>query len=477
MEIKKIFDAIAAESSTNQKMKMLSEYKEHEELLKRVLYLANSKRVKFYIKQIPEYKSNDKYIDLKYGLDKLAVLSNRELTGDVAREHLSIILSELHPDDAYIVERIIDKDTKVGLGTRMINKVFPDLIESTPYMGAKPYDIKLIEKLIAKGPAKSQVKMDGSFANCIIRDGEVEIVSRAGEQVVLTGSKLVEELSTLTDEMVLNGELTILGVPIRRIANGIINSLIDIQSKVEERGEVETQKKIKKFLLEHAVDFGDENITYQEILDRVTYTSWDLITVEEYYNKKSTRPYDERLKQLSELINSKNCTRVNLIESRDVTTVEEAMQHFSELLNMGLEGTILKEGKGEWKNGKGNNQIKFKLEIHLDLKIVGFQMGTKGTKNENVVSTLLLESSCGQLKTNPSGMNEKMMEDVTKRQEELLGTVVEIRCCGLSQDSKGNWSTLHPSVEELRTDKTTCDSLESAIAIENAAKGVKLNTN
>ena len=61
------------------------------------------------------------------------------------------------------------------------------------------------------------------------------------------------------------------------------------------------------------------------------------------------------------------------------------------------------------------------------------------------------------------------MKDVTERQEELLSTIVEIRCCGLSQNSKGEWSTLHPSVVKLRDDKDTCDSLESAKEIEEAA--------
>ena len=94
-------------------------------------------------------------------------------------------------------------------------------------------------------------------------------------------------------------------------------------------------------------------------------------------------------------------------------------------------------------------------------------------KNETVISRIQLESSCGKLKTAPSGMTEAMMRDVTERQEELMDTVVEIRCCGLSQDSEGNWSTQHPSIVELRSDKDTCDSLESCIEIENMAKGVK----
>ena len=47
MSIKEILDEIAAESSTNQKMVILAKYKDNE-LLKRVIYLAHSKRVKFH---------------------------------------------------------------------------------------------------------------------------------------------------------------------------------------------------------------------------------------------------------------------------------------------------------------------------------------------------------------------------------------------------------------------------------------------
>jgi len=471
--IKKILDEIAAEPGDNMKITILGKYKD-DKLLERVLYLAKSKRVKFYIKQIPEYTTdNSSPESLEWGLDGLNPLSSREFTGHKAIEWLKTILSGLSSDDAYVIERIIEKDLKIGMGTTNINKVFDGLVEKTPYMGAKPYDQKLVEKILVKGKAKSQLKMDGRYQNAIIRDGEVFVETRAGEETILTGAKFLKELSTLTDERVLNGELTITGVAVRSIANGIISSLDDILSKKEERTTAETDKKISEFFKKHAEDLGGSHVTMQDVLDRIIYTCWDIITVDEYYAKESKTPYDERFDNLEKILKDKSPSNIHLVESVDVETMEEVINHFHTVLKKGLEGTILKEMKGVWKNGKPNSQVKFKLEINLDLKIVGFQYGEKGTKNEHVISTLMLESSCGKLKTNPSGMNEKMMADVTARQKELLGTVVEIRCCGLSQ-SKGEWSTAHPSVEELRTDKKTFDSLESAMNIENAAKGLKI---
>ena len=474
MTIKQIFDEIAAEPGSNMKMEILGKYKDNK-LLERVLYLAKSKRVKFYIKQIPDYKTDSNHTwSLEEALKKLDKLSSREVTGHDAIAHLRNILSSVSKDDAYVIERIIEKDLKFGMGTSNINKVFKSLVEKTPYQGARPFDIKLVEKILAKGKAKSQKKMDGRYSNAIIRDGEVILETRAGEETILTGAKFLEELSTLTDEMVLNGEFTIAGVKVRSIANGIISSIDDILSKKEERSSVETDKKLKEFFKKHAEDIGGEQVTFQEVLDRITYTCWDLITVSEYYTKESKTPYDKRFEALRKTIKDKSPTRIQVVESVDVTTMDEVMKHFQQMLKDDFEGTILKENKGTCKDGKPASQVKFKLEINLDLKIVGFEMGTKGTKNEHVVSTLILESSCGKLKTNPSGMNEKMMADVTKRQKELLGTVVEIRCCGLSQNSKGEWSTMHPSIEELRTDKKTFDSLVSAMEIENAAKGLKV---
>ena len=246
MKIKEIFDEISAEPGSNKKMEILSKYKDNT-LLEKVLYLSKSKRIKFYIKQIPNYTQNGFSGSLESALVDLEALFKRKVTGHDAVNYLKTILTHLEPDDAYIIERIIEKDLKIGMGTSNINKIFPSLIEKTPYMGAKSYDLKYVQKIIKNGRAKSQIKMDGRYQNGIVRNGDSLLETRAGEETILTGAKFLEELSTLTDEHVLNGELTIIGVKERSIANGIISSLDDILSKKGERTEAETNKKINEF--------------------------------------------------------------------------------------------------------------------------------------------------------------------------------------------------------------------------------------
>ena len=173
--------------------------------------MANSGRVKFYVKQIPEYTcdGNSTYT-LEESLNMIQKISSREYTGHNAINFLKEILCGSTRDNAYVIERIIEKDLKIGMDSS-INKVFKNLIEETPYMGAVSFDEKKARKLFEKGnKAYSQVKMDGRYCNAIISDGAVYLESRQGEPTIVTGAKFLGCLNELAfmNEVVLNGELT-----------------------------------------------------------------------------------------------------------------------------------------------------------------------------------------------------------------------------------------------------------------------------
>jgi ATP-dependent DNA ligase len=441
-------------------MEILKSYKDNE-LLKRVLYLANSKRIKFYIKQIPKYEQATMVQDLSVALNALDSLSTRLVTGQAAIDHLSETLGFCTADDAYIIERIIEKDCKIGMGTSNINKVFPKLIEDTPYMGAKAFEEKFARAIVAGGAkAFSQLKMDGRYANIIIRGGDVEVESRQGEPTTIDGALFIEELKKFPD-CVLNGELTMGGGITRYESNGIIASLVSIGKKILDGEDVTKEK--AKFKVKHVME-------YQEAMDLIRFTVWDKITVDEYFDMKSSRAYEDRLEDAFRTVYQSNAKMINIVDGKPVNSYEEAMSHFQEVLAKGEEGTILKSAKGAWKDGKPNWQVKMKLEMDVDLKIVGFNYGTG--KNAKVISSINAESSCGKVFTRPTGINEEMMQYITDNQDKLMGTIIEVKCSGLSQDSSGNYSLLHPVFKRLRDDKTIADSFEEIQAIENMAKGL-----
>ena len=150
MNIKRIFDEISSTGGNNAKMDILRRYSDNE-LLKRVLYMANSKRIKFYIKRVPDYVFDEIQWTLDEGMDMLMRLANREITGQSAIDTLSVLLGNVSSDDAYIIERVIEKDCKIGMGSSFINKVFKGLSEETPYQGCMSFDIKKAKALFKGG--------------------------------------------------------------------------------------------------------------------------------------------------------------------------------------------------------------------------------------------------------------------------------------------------------------------------------------
>jgi DNA ligase-1 len=471
--IREILMEISSEPGNNKKMDILSSHKDNE-VLKRFLYLSNSKRVKFFIKQIPPYTTGEISLSLSQAFLELEPLMSRTLTGDAAREHLAKTLSLLSADDAYVIERVIDKDPKIGMGTTFINKVYKenkkdaDFIEDEPYMGAISFNEDKA-RAVFNGckSALSQIKMDGRYCNAIIRGGEVELSSRSGEATIVTDAPFLLELSRFPD-CVLNGELTMKSTP-RYESNGIIASIIDICSKKGIRSEAENKKKMGAFEKEHG--------SFNEALSKIQYTVWDTITIDEYFDKRSETPYYTRLANVESMIEAAGSSMVCLIESKLVGSYAEAMNHFQEVLatevdGVPQEGTILKAYDGIWRDGKPSHQIKLKLEMNVDLEIVGFNYGTPGTKNELVISSLNAQSSDGKLVTSPQGLTEELMKFITENKEALLGRIIECKCNGISRDKTGGYSLFYPAFKGLRDDKNTADSLEDIIANENMVKSV-----
>ena len=467
MNIYNILREISDDSSSNGKMQILSKYSD-DALLRRVLYMAYSKRIKFYIKQIPEYKNGDsESSNLSDVIDDIEkYLCNRIYTGDDARLFLSHKLASLNKEDSNILERIIKKDLRIGMGSRNINKVIDGLIETTPYQGAKPYSAKLVDNLFKKNEyLLSNIKMDGRYCNCIIRSGEYELESRQGEPTIINNSKFLYELPKFKD-CVLNGELTMYDfknnkkLP-RYLSNGIIASIIDIEKKRKIRSEEDTNKEI--------VDFEYKTLmSIEDALDMIVYTLWDIIPIECYFQKYCDTPYEDRFSELNDIIKSNNFERIFMISNKIVYNKSEALDHFTEAINDQEEGTILKCPKSPWKDGKPIWQIKLKKEFEVDLEICGYNMGTG--KNCNLISSLNCRTSDGMLFARPTGISEKMMKFITENRDMLLFTIVQVKCSGLSRNKIGEYSLLHPVFEELRYgDKDVANSLSEVIEIDNMA--------
>ena len=461
-----ILDTIAGNSSKNFKIDILKEHADNP-VFKTVCQLAYCPITQFYIKQIPERKSHGSILTLESGLKQLSRLSSRELTGHNARGFLSELLGDLSSEDAEVLKRVVLKDLRAGFSESSINKAMgKGTIQETPYMGAISYSAKKVNKLFDKhDKVFSEVKMDGRYSNTKITDS-VFMESRAGKPTPLGGvfDNLVALKAIFNEEIVLNGELIIPNMD-RYASNGAIASIISTCGKIEEEKDV--TKELEKFHKTY-------NSSLFDLAGEIVLVVWDYLPLSAYNEGGWDRPRDLRMAALEAAVERVNLPNLKFVEYREVKNVNEAMSHFKDLLNRGEEGTILKGGEGHWKNNKPNWQVKFKLEMTVDLEVIGFNYGTKGTKNEHVISSINAQSSDGILKTSPTGITEKTMEMLTENQDALLGSIVEVKCSGLSSNSKGEYALLHPVYIELRNaEKTIADSFEQIQANEDMIKELK----
>jgi len=461
-----VYDILEYIASDNGKIFKEQELKKHEnnDTLKRVISMAYDPTLQFYIRKIPKHVPSEKScIEINEALDEMLKLSKRIVTGNAATEHLRYLLQRLDNKDGSVIQRVIGKDLKCGFSVATANKAFgKGFIKETPYMGAISYDKKKVSKLFETGAEiTSDVKMDGRYTNVKITDSDIFMESRNGKETFFGGAfdSLIEIRQLFGFDVVLNGELVILGVD-RYTSNGIISSIVSIGNKQNSGANI--TKELVKFEKENGK-------TYQEYIKDITIVVWDYIPLDDYEGSATfSKKHKERVELLTKYVEMLKNKQIKMVKTKIVKSSTEAMSHYIECVKAGEEGTILKSHDGTWKDGKPNWQIKFKPEDFHDLKIVGFNFGTPGTKNENVISSLNVETECGKLKTSPGGMSEKMMKYITENMDSLLGTIVEVKCSGLSKDREGNYALLHPVFKKLRDDKNIAADLAKVIEVNNA---------
>lgn len=394
--------------------------------LREVVRLALDPFTQFYIRKIPAYTPNttDHAASLASMLPALYDLRERIVTGHAAIDHLTRILEAVNPDDAKVIERIIQKDLKCGVSVSTANAVWTGLVHEYPVMLCSPFEQKLVDKI--KFPALVQLKMDGMRFNAIVRDGKVEYRSRNGKEIQLLGN-LDEDFIKMAGmvDCVFDGELLVEdnGLTLdRQTGNGILNKA--------NKGTITAADAAK-----------------------VRATVWDVIPYIMFVSGECATPYSTRLDSLSLLINTHKPEKVYRVASTEVATIEEANVLFEEYLAAGQEGIILKDKASIWEDKRSKGQIKFKGELECDLKIVGIEEGTG--KYAGLLGALILESSDGVIKVRAgSGFSDEQR----KQGKEVIGKIAAIKYNMRIKNKAGEESLFLPIVLEIRDDKTVADS-------------------
>lgn len=161
---------------------------------------------------------------------------------------------------------------------------------------------------------------------------------------------------------------------------------------------------------------------------------------------------------------------IELIPSLKVNNVTEALKQCSFWMNDGFEGAILKDTQNIFKDHTSPTQLKLKLAIDADVRVVGFSEGTPGTKREKTFGALMYENDEGTVKGQCSGFTDAQLEDFNSRRSELIGKIITVQFNDLTKASGSETYALnHPRFIEVRNDKDETDTLERLFELKNMA--------
>ena len=433
MSIYQIIESLASTASRKEKERIISEHADNT-TFELVLEMALNPMKQFYMRKIPApvYTSTEKR-ELQNALFLLeANIVNRKITGNAAIEFVANLLGELTPEDAKVLEMVILKDLRCGVGIATVNNGLGyELVSEYPVMLCSAMNDKTLAKI--NYPALVQLKMDGMRFNAIVRNGQVEFRTRNGRFIDLLGNleqEFIQLASDIGEDMVFDGEMLVYenGQPVpRETGNGILNKAI--------KGTIS-----------------------QEEADKIHVTLWDSILYSEFLSDPIALPerYTTRFTRLVRQLNTKPMEKIHLITTDEVNTQKEAEQIFQRYLELGQEGIILKNKDGLWEPKRVNHQVKMKAENSADLLVVGYEYGTG--KYEGMLGALKLQTSDGVIKVDVgSGFTDAQRQAFTP--ENTIGKIVEIKYnVKVSDKRTGQQSLFLPVFLQLREDKSTADS-------------------
>lgn len=433
-----VFDMIEniANAKGKQKEILLKDYS-GSEVLKKVFNLAYNPTIQFNVRNFNNGLQTRGLTEIDNMFDVLEELSTRKVTGNAARELVNTTLAMLSEQNSILMQRILLKDLRCGVGMNTIAKVWKDLAFKPPRMGAQSMNEKSLAKI---GKAKNlaiELKSDGTYASSVC--GSVTtMMTRNGN--TLSIPSLQEHLSCgAFDNLALEGELVYsLDKATREEGNGTITKIVKgTASKDEEDGAM--------------------------------YQVWDCIESCCYSPKSKFHKTNKERRQHLEskmddyaiwCVDNNVAPKITLIPRNENVTIAEAFAIFEQYVRDGYEGAILKDMDAHWTdNGKPACSVKIKRKEPADLLCVGFYEGEG--KAAGMLGGLSLQSSCGEVKVNVgSGFTDADRIEIWNNREKFIDMVVEVEYDSLTEDKKTKQKSLFlPIFKGWRYDKNEADSL------------------
>lgn len=442
MNIYNALEQIRATASKKEKEAILKANDSPE--LREYLYSVYNPQYNYYMKKIPEPVVNGRDLLPYFSVSRelLEQLRTRALTGHAAISAVASALGRLEPEERELLRYALLGDVQAGFGISTINKAFGKaFIFEPPYQRCETEANANFDKWDWNLNVKHlcQMKADGMFVNIIKKHDGITFMTRGGNTFP-TGvlSDLAWHVNdSLPLDHVTHGELVVYkdgkALP-RTTSNGMLNSAL--------QGEPLDTGYIVKALV------------------------WDCVEIDAWERGETNLCYAVRLARLKR--NLHIGLHVELIETHEVSSVEEAKALALEWMKLGHEGAIVKNAAGVWKDHTSPNQVKIKACLEVELRIVGMLDGKATGKNADTFGSLDMVSEDENLRVAVTGFSDELRQYIFDNwHEEFYGQVCTVKANQLLMPSKSNkdYSLFLPNYVEIRHDRKEADDIERIISI------------
>ena len=388
MSIFEKLETLAANSSTNKKKELIIEYFKDTDFQRMCVYALDP--FKTYGLSKVESPSKNLGEDGKLwgeAFSLLDALSLRTITGNTARDAVYDIMTRMSKGDSVVFERILKGDLRCGVGTTLINGLFPKHIPEFDVMLAGKWNAKK-----AVWPAIIQPKFDGLRCVVMIKGDDVKFLSRGGKEFDTLGC-LIPEIIRVVPKNIRFGGLM--------LDAEVVSTRGDFQQTCSDvkRGEAVT--------------------------DEVALMIFDGMGLD--YFKFESCPHSQVVRSagIEKMFNGEvKSDRLIAAPYTTVANEEEATKIYEQYRAQGYEGAIVKNPDGMYEFKRSNNWMKMKPQDNVDLEIVDSFEGTgkyEGMLGGFDVMFEGVKCSVG------GGFSDEQRKEFWTNRDEMIGQIIEVQ--------------------------------------------------
>lgn len=396
-DVQRLLEQLSDLTRTTDKMDFLKKHEDTPYFTQVIWYALNPYR-KYYLTKVPSStqarppEGTKTWDELEYILTRL---TERTLTGKAALVAVEKFSAKLAPAEYKVFHKILNKDLRCGVGTVLVNKVWPDYIPTFGLMLCTPLEAAHIKKL-KKHKCYHQPKKNGDRGVVICKLGaEPEMLSRKGFPMLNYG-ECTRALQAITEalrvSMVWDGEV---------IRGG-------------------------SFFATR----GTKKLEGNEVTDGV-FHCFDAVTLDQW-EKGKTDTFSERLKMLRD-ISKQECwtsqpvvTRVPTFLLKDEDKTMEGLDAIRDAyIERGEEGEIIRIDE-PYNFLTRSSCYKHKKMDNMDCTVLEVLPGEEGKKHEHHAGALLVELDNGQPCKAGLRASDKRRDELWATRGELVGMTVEI---------------------------------------------------